>query len=148
MFRAYDPDRERLVAIKLFSADLTPDRVHQLVETFGRLVAAGLTHPGIAAPVAAGIEGNTAYLAQDFVAGDSLDVLLRDYGPAPPADAVQVAVQLAGALDFAAVVNVTHGALHPRDIVLSSDESRITGLGVARAVERVGASAPVRPARS
>src|SRR5260370_11181564 len=37
VFRAYEPDRERLVAIKLFRRDLPPDRVHRLVGEPGRL---------------------------------------------------------------------------------------------------------------
>src|SRR5439155_15186039 len=63
---------------------------------------------------------------------------------APPVDALRLAVQLAGALDFASVVNVDHGALHARDVLVSSDDARITGLGVTRALERVGVTAPVR----
>jgi len=118
--------------------------VHQLVAELERLVAAGLNRPGIAAPLAAGLDGNTAYLVQEFFAADSLDVLIRDYGAAPPADAIQIAVQIAGALDFAAVADITHGALHPRDLLLSTDEARMTGLGIARALERAGASAPIR----
>jgi Protein kinase domain/PEGA domain len=135
---------DRFVAIKAFKLDLPPERVHQFVAELERVVAAGLKRAGIAAPLAAGIEENTPYLVQEFVAADSLDVLVRDYGPAPPADAVQVAVQLAGALDYAAVVNVVHGTLHPRDLLLSSDQSRMTGLGVTRALERVGVTPPVR----
>jgi len=38
------------------------------------------------------------------------------------------------ALDFAAAVQVTHGALHPRDILLSSDDTRLTGLGIQTTV--------------
>ena len=144
MFRGYEPDRDRLVAIKLFRLDLPPERVQQFVAELDRLVSAGLTRPGIAAPLATGIDRNAAFIVQEFFAADSLDSLVRDYGPAPPANAVQVAVQLAGALDFAAVVNVSHGALHPRDVLLSTDESRMTGLGLTRALERVGVTAPVR----
>jgi hypothetical protein len=144
VFRGYEHERDRLVAIKAFKLDLPPERSHQFVAELERVVAAGLTRSGIAAPIAAGIQENTPYLVEEFVAADSLDVLIRDYGPAPPADALQVAVQLAGALDFAAVVNVLHGALHPRDLLLSSDQSRTTGLGVAHALERVGVTPPVR----
>src|SRR5712692_11028496 len=56
VFRAYEPERDRLVAIKLFRFDLPPERVHQLVAELERLIASGLTHPGIATPLAAGID--------------------------------------------------------------------------------------------
>ena len=55
-----------------------------------------------------------------------------------------MAAQLADALDFAASVNIVHGALHPRDVLLSSDDTRLTGVGVARALEQIGVAAPVR----
>jgi hypothetical protein len=77
VFRAYEPDRDRLVAIKLFRLDLPPERVHQLVAEFEQLIEAALDHPVIAAPRAAGIDGVTAYLAQDYVTAESLDVVIR-----------------------------------------------------------------------
>src|SRR5205823_8930869 len=53
VFRGYDAERERLVAIKLFTIELAPDRVRRLVGRFERLIASNLTHPSIAAPLAA-----------------------------------------------------------------------------------------------
>jgi hypothetical protein len=55
-----------------------------------------------------------------------------------------VATELAGALDFAAAAHVAHGALHPRDVLLSHDDIRMTGLGVARALQQAGVTPPVR----
>ncbi|HEX7138045.1 MAG TPA: PEGA domain-containing protein [Vicinamibacterales bacterium] len=144
VFRAYDARRERLVAVKLFRLDLPPERVHQLVAELEELIAAELNHPAVAIPLATGFTGVSAYLAQDYVAAESLDLAVREYGAAPAADALRVAVQLAGALDLAAVANVNHGALHPRDVLLSDDETRLTGIGVARALENVGIAPPVR----
>ncbi len=66
---------------------------------------------------------------------------MRDHGRAPAADALRVATQLGGALDFAAAADVAHGALHPRDVLISSDDTRVIGLGVTRALERIGVTA-------
>ena len=79
-----------------------------------------------------------------MAAADSLDVVIRDHGTAPAADALRVAAQLAGALDFAAAVNIHHGALHPRDVLLAREETRLTGLGVATALEQIGVTPPIR----
>jgi serine/threonine-protein kinase len=130
--------------VKLFRLNFTPDRVQRFVAQLQSLINADLTHPAIVAPIAAGISGVDAYLAQDFVASDSADVAARQHGPAPPSDAVRVATQLATALDFAMDANVAHGSLHPRDIFVSPDDTRLTGLGIAEILERVGAAAPVR----
>src|SRR6476659_3210309 len=117
VFRAYQPEQDRLVAIKLFKLDLPPERVHQLVGAFERLIAADLTDPTLSAPRAAGIADVAAYLVQDYIGAESLDLAVREHGAASPADALRVAVQLADALDCAASVNIFHGALHPRDVL-------------------------------
>lgn len=144
VFRAYEPDRDRLVSIKLFRLDLPPERVHQLIAEFERLIEAALDHPVIAAPRAAGIDGVTAYLAQDYVTADSLDVVIREGGPTPVADALSIVARLAEALDYAADRQIVHGALHPRDVLLSPEDLRLVGLGITRALERVGVPGPVR----
>jgi len=143
VFRAFDPDRDRLVAVKLFRLDLPPESVHRLVAELERLIIAPVAHPAVIAPVAAGIEGVSAYLAQDYVAAESLDITLR-HERSSVAEALRVATQLAGALDTAAAVHIEHGVLHPRDVLLSADEVRLGGLGIARAVERVGVPTQVR----
>jgi serine/threonine-protein kinase len=130
--------------VKWFRLDLPPERVHQLVAELEQVIAAGLAGPAVVAPMATGMAGVMAYLAQEYVVADSLDVSVRESGPAAVADALRVADQLAGALDAAAAVGVYHGALHPRDVLFTSDEARVTGLGIARALERVGVPVPVR----
>jgi serine/threonine-protein kinase len=103
-----------------------------------------LTHPVAAAPIATGTDGLVAYLAQEYVPADSLDVVLRDEGPSLPADALRVTAQLAALLDFAAAQQVYHGALHPRDVLIAQQDTRLTGLGVAGAIEKIGVAAPRR----
>ena len=130
--------------MKLFRLDIPPERVHQLAAELDTLIAAGLTHPVIASPIATGIGGASAYLGQDFVAADSLDTVLRESGPLPAAEAIRMTTKLAGALDAAAAAGIVHGALHPRDVLVSADETRLTGVGIARALERAGVSAILR----
>jgi len=144
VFRAYEPERDRLVAVKVFRLDLPPERVHQLVGEFERLIEAGLRHPAIAAPVATGLNGVVAYLAQNYFSGDSLDIVIRERGPLPLSEALPAARQLAEALDSAAERLVEHGALHPRDILISSEGTRLVGLGITRALERIDAAIPIR----
>ena len=37
-----------------------------------------------------------------------------------------------------------HGALHPRDVLIAQHDTRLTGLGVAGAIEKIGVAAPRR----
>jgi serine/threonine protein kinase len=148
VFRAYEPagkTRDRLVAVKVFRLDLTPEQSNALVAELNALVQADITHPNIAAPIAAGLEHGTAYLAQEYAVGESLDVVLRENGPMSIKDAVRLAESLAAAIDHAAGRGVHHGSLHLRDILMTEDGARITGFGIAAALSKVGAKRPTRP---
>jgi serine/threonine protein kinase len=144
VFRAHEPDRDRLVAIKVFRVDITPEREGLLVQALAALVNAGLRHPGIAAPIGAGVEGNVVYLAQEYAVGDSLDVVLREQRPVPPADALPMVDQLADAIDAAARRGLHHGLLHPRDVLLTAEGPVVTGFGIAQALTQAGVRLPVR----
>lgn len=144
MFRTYEPTRDRLVAVKVFRLDITPEQAQALAEELARAADAGLFHPSIVEPIASGVEGTVAYRAEEYVAGESMDAAIRHYAPATLDKALPFLTQLAGAIDFARAAGVGHGALHLRDIFVTPDEARASGFGVVEALERVGLRAPVR----
>jgi protein kinase-like protein/PEGA domain-containing protein len=144
VFRTYEPDRDRLVAVKAFRIDITPEQARSLADELSRAAEAGLFHPSIVEPIAAGVEGSVAYNAEEYVAAESLDVAMRHYAPAAIDTVLPFITQLAGAIDFARAAGVGHGALHPRDVFMLPEEARVTGFGVVEALERVGFRAPVR----
>ncbi len=144
VFRTYEPTRDRLVAVKVFRLDITPEQAQALADELSVATQAGLFHPSIVEPIAAGVEGTVAYRAEEYVAAESLDVAMRHYAPAPADRVLPFISQLAAALDFARLNGVGHGALHPRDVFVTPEETRATGFGVVEALERVGLRAPVR----
>ena len=144
VFRTYEPTRDRLVAVKVFRLDITPEQARALADELAGATQAGLFHPSIVEPIAAGVEGTVAYRAEEYVAAESLDVAMRHYAPAPVEKVLPFISQLAAAVDFARLNGVGHGALHPRDIFVTPEEARATGFGVVEALERVGLRAPVR----
>ena len=144
VFRTYEPTRDRLVAIKVFRLDITPEQAQLLADELSRTADAGLFHPSIVEPIAAGVEGSGAYRAEEYVAAETLDVAMRHYAPAPMDKVLPFIAQLAGAIDFARTASVGHGGLHPRDIFVTPEEARASGFGVVEALERVGIRAPVR----
>jgi serine/threonine protein kinase len=144
VFRTYEPSRDRLVAVKVFRLDITPEQAQALAEELSRATEARLFHPSIVEPLAAGVEGTVAYRAEEYVAAESLDVAMRHYAPATLEKALPFITQLAGAIDFARAAGVGHGALHPRDIFMTPEEARATGFGVVDALQRMGLRAPVR----
>jgi hypothetical protein len=144
VFRTYEPTRDRLVAVKVFRLDVTPEQAQSLADELGRAADAGLFHPSIVEPIAAGVEGTVAYRAEEYVAAESLDVAMRHYAPASLDLALPFLTQLAGAIDFARAAGVGHGGLHLRDVFVTPDEARASGFGIVEALERVGVRAPVR----
>ena len=144
VFRTYEPTRDRLVAVKAFRLDVTPEQAQSLADELAKAADAGLFHPSIVEPIAAGVEGTAAYRAEEYVAAESLDVAMRHYAPAPLDRALPFLTQLAGAIDFARAAGVGHGGLHLRDVFVTPDEARASGFGIVEALERVGVRAPVR----
>jgi hypothetical protein len=144
VFRTHDPDYERLVAVKAFTLDLTPEQASALAAEFERLAGLDFEAPCVAGPLAAGVEDFVPYVAVPYVPGESLDAAIRQYGPAPVGDAIRLIGHVADALDAAAHFGVFHGSLHPRDIIVTPGETHVTGIGVAQALERVGLHGPIR----
>ena len=144
VFRTYEAAHDRLVAVKVFRLDVTPEQARTLADELARAADAGLFHPSIVEPIAAGVEGTVAYRAEEYVAAESLDVAIRHYAPATLDKALPFLTQLAGAIDFARTAGVGHGALHLRDVFVTPDEARASGFGIVEALERTGLRAPVR----
>src|SRR6188768_2325942 len=64
VFRAHDPVEGRLVAIKAFRLDeVTPEQAAEFAVELEDLAANQPRHPGMAAALAAGVQGMTPYLA-------------------------------------------------------------------------------------
>ena len=144
VFRTYDPESDRLVAVKAFSLDFTPEQAEIYVEALKRIVEAGFSHPAIVAPLDAGLEDGIPFLATEYVTAESLDVAVHHVAPAPADKMVMFVGSLAAAVDAAHARGVMHGGLHARDVFLAPDITRVNGFGVASALEHVGLKVPVR----
>ena len=144
VFRTYDPDHDRLVALKAFHLDLTPEQAGTLAAALNGIAQAGLSHPSLVMPVGAGLSAGVPYLASEYVAAETLDVAIRHYAPAAVGTALTIVVQLADALDTAHLGGLSHGALHLRDIFVTPELARVTGFGVVSALERVRLRGPLR----
>ena len=142
VYRAQEPATGAFVIVKIFDLELTSLQAGALAGALERLCRAPLDHPSIVAPVAAGLEADRPWLAEPQVDGDALDAVMRSGEPV--ADVLLRITQLAGALDFAAAAGIRHGALGPRDIIISGDRTLVTCLGVQQALAQAGVAAPMR----
>ncbi len=144
VFRGEDPETAAPVAIKRFDLQIGPERRRQVAEELEALADRMPAHPAIPRVLDAGLQDNP-YLVTSFVPGQPLDQALAEYGPAVAADALPRLERIADALDHAAAHGLWHGALGPKDIVVSAVDTGVTGVGIAQILER--ASVPAAPRR-
>jgi serine/threonine-protein kinase len=146
VFRTSDPRRPELAAVKAFKLDLPPADVVRLADELRRLAASPPRHPALTSIIEAGLEGTTAFLATEYLIGDTLDVAIRRRSPSTLAEAIRLLRPVAEALDAAWADGIGHGSLHPRDVFVGSEahEVKVTGVGVGQALERAGLSVPLR----
>jgi serine/threonine-protein kinase len=137
VYRALDPTIGRPVAIKTirfaeFSEAQQREQLRQRLLREAR--AAGiLSHPGIVAIYDVGQEGETAYVAMEFVSGVSLERVLLADKPPQPETILEVLRQTAAALDYAHKKGTVHRDIKPANIMLDEDGTvKITDFGVAK----------------
>ena len=140
-----DPsDRDRVFALKAFHVDLTPEQTIVFGDALQEIVDVGVSHAAVVSPVGAGVADGVPYLACEYVAAESLDVRMRPRAPLAAEVALPCIVQLAEALDAAHGRGLAHGALHLRDLLVTSDLTRVSGFGIVAALGRVGQRGPLR----
>ena len=144
VFRTYDPSHDRLVAVKAFHLDITPEQARVLIESLERFVEAGFSGSGVVSPIAVGLEQDVPYLAQEYVAAESFETAIRRYAPTTLESALPLVSQIAAALDSVHGQGVVHGAIHLRDIFVAPDDLRVNGFGLVQTLEELGLPAPIR----
>lgn len=135
VFRGEAPDTGAPVAIKQLRLKLPPEVARRVGEGLRALIGAVPDHPAIARVVDAGLHQVDPYLVTALATGESLDVAMREYGPASIVDTLPRLERLADGLDLAAGRGVWHGGLQPRDILISAQDTQMVGLGIAQVLE-------------
>ena len=138
VYRGYDPVIKRPVAIKTIRKELIDDDEHKAEATSDRFrreaqAAGALNHPGIVAVYEYGEDEKHAYIAMEYVEGNSLREYLRNGANFDERDAVSIMAQLLDALEFAHHNKVWHRDIKPANIiVMSNGRIKLTDFGIAR----------------
>ncbi|HEX2310354.1 MAG TPA: serine/threonine-protein kinase, partial [Vicinamibacterales bacterium] len=135
VYRAYDPQIERTVAIKVISAQLVDQPEHR--ERFFREArAAGrLTHRNIITIFDLGEDQGQPYIAMEYVEGQPLDVRLRTGEPLTLSQKLAIITEISDALAFAHGAGIVHRDMKPGNVMLTrSGGVRILDFGLARLV--------------
>jgi Tol biopolymer transport system component len=137
VYLAADLRHSRQVAIKV----LRPDIGHHIhADRFLReiRIAAQLQHPNVLALIDSGEADGCMYYVMPYVAGESLRVRLGREHELPIDEALEIARQIAGALQHAHDCGVIHRDVKPENILLSSRHVYVMDFGVAHAVGQAG----------
>ena len=141
VYLATDLKHDRRVALKVLRRELA---AAVGVERFRReiRIAAGLTHPHILPLYDSAAEEVSAdappYFVMPYVEGDTLRTRLSR-GPLPVADAIQIGIEVADALDYAHRRGIVHRDIKPENILLVEGHAVVTDFGIAQAVGEASA---------
>ncbi|GGL45585.1 protein kinase domain-containing protein [Nocardia jinanensis] len=132
VYRCTQEPLDRTVAVKVLTAESDEDnraRFAREQRAMGRLTG----HPNIVTVLEEGITPRgRPYLVTPFYPSGSLDAWLRQHGPLPAEDVLQIGVKIAGALESAHRLGVVHRDVKPGNILLTDyGEPALTDFGIA-----------------
>jgi formylglycine-generating enzyme required for sulfatase activity len=134
VYRGYDPDLNRDVAIKVLSPLLAQNQA--VVERFRREArsAAQLDHPNIVTIHDVGKDGDWHYFVMRYLEGETLTEVIRRRAPLPPEDVLSILRPLAQALDYAHSQGLVHRDVKPSNIIVGpTGHVTMTDFGIALA---------------
>ena len=137
VFLAQDLKHPRRVAIKVLLPELA---VAVGAERFQREIelAAGLSHPHIMALHESGATHGLLYFVMPYAEGESLRQRLEREKQLPLPDALRIAREVAGALDFAHRRGIVHRDIKPENILSEDGHAVLADFGIARAIQTAG----------
>jgi serine/threonine protein kinase len=148
VWRATDTNLDREVAIKVLPEALAADA--QRLQRFEReaKLLASLNHPNIAAVYGLHEQDGMRFIAMELVAGEDLSVILGR-GAVPIDRAIEIAQQVADALEVAHEQGVVHRDLKPANVLITPEgKAKVLDFGLAKAFESDPASSDASPAMS
>ena len=124
----------RYVAVKILKDEFTTDQ--EFIKRFEveAQAAASITHPNIVSVYDVGKDGNLYYIVMELIQGKTLkEIILEEHGPLPWKWSINIAIQIASALEVAHKNNIVD--IKPHNIIITEDGvAKVTDFGIAKAV--------------
>lgn len=135
VFRARRLADGAVVALKVLREQFASDG--EFVERFQREARAvrELSHAHMVRVYDSGRDGDVHFIAMEYVEGENLKASIRRVGRLAPDRAVEIAVQVLEALEYAHAHGIVHRDVKPQNILLTPDGAvKVTDFGIARAM--------------
>lgn len=136
VWQADDTVLGRKVAVKILHPNYAADP--DILERFRdeAKAAARLSHPSIVAIYDTANDDGVEAIVMELIEGLTLRQYLDDHGPLSLADATDLTVQVADALEAAHAARIVHRDIKPGNIMLCADRrTKVTDFGIAKALE-------------
>ena len=140
VYLAHDIALDRKVALKVMSPALAL-MGEGMSERFKReaRTAASLSHPNIIPIYTVKSHGKTLFFVMKFIAGRSLESLIKDMGPMPVEMVRDLMQQVGTALGYAHRHGIVHRDVKPANIMIDEEGwSVVTDFGIAKVAENRG----------
>jgi eukaryotic-like serine/threonine-protein kinase len=133
---AEDARLGRKLALKVLPTEFTRDASRVARFEQEARAASALNHPNIITIYDIGEDDEIHYIATEFIEGRTLRQSLTSNG-LPLADALEIAIQMAGALQVAHNAGITHRDIKPENVMLRPDGYvKILDFGLAKLTEK------------
>ena len=136
VYKAHDSDLDRTVALKLVRPELAKDA--SSLQRFKQelLLASRISHRNILRIHDLGDVEGVKFISMAYVQGMDLHDLIAKQGRLPTERAVNIAKQLAGALEAAHAEGVVHRDLKPRNVLIDVDDHiYVSDFGLAKSLD-------------
>lgn len=134
VLKATDTWQNDIVALKIFSPIFSQETISRFIRRARQIVA--LDHPNIVKVRECDISDEYAFEVEEFMGQQTLHALLDESKPFLSADyALDIAVDITLALEFAHSHGVIHGDLKPQNIFLTENGAKLSGFGLGRLEE-------------
>ena len=125
----------RYVAVKVLRDEFTTDE--EFIKRFAAEAqsAASLTHPNIVSIYDVGHEDNLYYIVMELIKGKTLKQIINEDGKLPWKWSLNIASQIASALETAHRNKIIHRDIKPHNIIITEDGiAKVTDFGIAKVV--------------
>ncbi len=141
VYRAFDPNVNRYVAVKVLSSGSDPDMLSRFQDE--SKTAGKLEHENIVKVYDFDLQDGMPYLVMELLEGVTLESMIKTrmfFGhPIQLLDEVEIMFQVAAGLQFAHAQNVIHRDIKPGNImVLPNGTAKVMDFGIARMMDKGG----------